>query len=1639
MRKLKHLVRGLAGLGLAVIASCGLTMTVCGAVYDVGPGQSLTNLASVPWTTLNPGDTVNIHYQPGGYREIILLSSSGVSNAPITINGVADTSTGALPVLDGRNAVTATNTPWRDNSLNTAGVIVVSPAARQPRGSIPSWIVIQNLRVQNASSNVPLTEASGAPALFDGGAAAIYVEFGQHIIIRGCQLSKSCNGLFCGALDGDPNETSADILVEHCWVHDNGFAGNYNAHNLATQSKGVVFQFNRIGPLQPGADGNNIKDQSSGTIIRYNQVIQATDGASIWLVQPQGGLGVIDTDPAYHTNFIYGNVFLNTTNSSGLTMFVYDSLGIQGQPRNGTLYFYNNTVVNYADQSRRYYTDIFQLPTHDEVTAWNVHDTLDCRNNIFASIPATPGGTPSEIGLLGSDDSSVNFGVNWISPSTDPLSLPYGSTNFFGAMTGANLLIAGDKNGLNNPGFVNPALTNFYLLDSSPAIDAAGPQSPFVLASPNNVVEEYVSIANGQLRSVNGMGLDLGAFEGSSTNYSGHLHSVTVNGGFGGGNFPSNATVPVAAQPAPFGQAFAGWTGYPVADSSSIGTTFTMPATNVALTATFTNLPVPVDFTLTVVNGSGGGLYLPGAVQSITADAPPSGETFTGWSGFPVADSNAATTTLTMPASDVTVVANYQVSSTFNLTVINGSGGGVYAPGAVVTITATNPPAGDYFSGWSGYNVADASAITTTLTMPAADLTVAARFQSTNAVSTTIPFPVSSHPRLWITTNDLPRLRSWAIPGNPVYMAVRNFLTNSMVNYDTQYFPGGIQNPNYPDFGDSQGYTGLITEEDAIVFALFSLVDPDPAQRAVYAERAANLLRVAVTQAALGPLANAPFRDPGFATYNRANETLKLLPLAVDWVYDAVGTNGQPVFSAADKLIIRDAFMVWCEACRHAETAGGDSPPPDVVNDPSVLCPDNAAYRMAANNYYIGHARMMTLMSLAIDPADDPAIDPSQPVSAETNSLRSYIGIANGAWLFQEYAMFGEGPEVAADFGLPGDGANFGLSSGGMPPEGMLYGASMGSVINQLLALQTAGFGDTNLAGPQVKLINAPVWDRFCDAWLAALTPHPDPIETYLPSAYQMFGYGDTLRLYAAPDFSAVYSSLAMLDYQTGNTNRLAKTAWLAMEAPEGGYENLVNRAGTSWGANEAYEEGLLYFLTLDPATLAPPADPRPAQPAMFYDQPQGMVVAQTDWTTNRSVLFWRCSWISINHQNGDAGMFQFTRNGEFLTAELTGYDANDYGQASWLHNTIALKNTCPAGTPGNLGWFEEGLWETGSQWQLGEGAADPFAIASGGGPYVYTYGDMTQLYNRPSFYSPENACLDIQQATRSLLWVKPDHIIVYDRAQSQSEGLFKRFNLCASTEPSVSPRPGGGTIFTETMPSGQQLFINSILPANGAVGVYSLSNLITTVAEGQPSNYRLVVEDTNNPTRIRFLHVLQGADAGVAADPTTYVQSESGAPFEGVNVRGITVMFPVDTVSNNFSSLVYTAPAGTTNHYVTGLAPNTNYAVTIQITAGQPRVTVVPGGKLSTDSAGVLAFDNSGAGPAPAAPRWTLIAPGSSGWQLNGMGTPLQSYSVQASTDLGSTNWTTLGSATADGAGTIQFLDSTSPQAAGKFYRLAQ
>jgi hypothetical protein len=883
------------------------------------------------------------------------------------------------------------------------------------------------------------------------------------------------------------------------------------------------------------------------------------------------------------------------------------------------------------------------------------------------------------------------------------------------------------------------------------------------------------------------------------------------------------------------------------------------------------------------------------------------------------------------------------------LTVVSGSGSGTYAPGTVVTITANAPPAGQAFAMWTGATVANATASSTTLTMPSADTTVTATYTGPTPPPVTIPFPVSTHPRLWVTQNDLPRLQSWATPGNPIYQqGIVPLLQQAVSIYKTQFFPNGVANPNYPDPGDTQGYSGYLTEQYGIVLAFNSLIDPSPTARVQYAQYARNMLMVAMNQAALGHLAGAPFRDPMFAVYNRANGSGEQWPLIVDWLYSAQDGQGNPILTPADKATIRNVFMIWANDCLNASTTGGDHPAPVGVTNSLQLLPNNKPYRMAANNYYLGHARLLTMMALSIDPNDDPSVNSALPTSQLGNTLRSYLLDANGAWLYQEFAMFGDPAVVANAYGISGIGTGFGLTSGGLPAEGMLYGHSIGFVLGQLLALQTAGFHNPAYAGPQIQLIDAPVWDRFSTGFLSSLTPIPytDPTQPWLGPVYQFGSYGDLLRLWVTPDFIQPFALLSLLNAENGKTTNRDAARWMAVNALEGGPNALLNRITQPYSYSSS--DAILYYLLLDP-TLPAAADPRPSFPTTFYDPGAGRIVAHSDWSAAGTMFDYRASWISINHQLGDGGQFELYRKGEWLTKEMSNYDNNALGLTTTYHNTLALQNWCANGTP-NLQWYEANEWANGSQWMLGLNAGDPTTVTSSGPGYLYASSDLTNLYNRPNFWTPSSGATDISQATRSIVWLNNDTIVVYDRASSIHAGLFKRFNLSLINNPTIS-----GNLAVATLASGQQLFVQTLLPATPSITATYAAGGLNPIALMEPTRYILTVEDPTKPSTARFLHVLQGADSGAGMAAAGRLQSTQGTAFDGAVFGSSAVFFPVSTGAS-VAATSFVVPAGMHTVLITGLAANASYGAAIRAGPNGTQIDLTPGGTgPSTDTAGVL------------------------------------------------------------------------------------
>lgn len=797
--------------------------------------------------------------------------------------------------------------------------------------------------------------------------------------------------------------------------------------------------------------------------------------------------------------------------------------------------------------------------------------------------------------------------------------------------------------------------------------------------------------------------------------------------------------------------------------------------------------------------------------------------------------------------------------------------------------------------------------------------------------------PVTTHPRLWITQADLPRLRALASPGNPLYsQALQPALADAVATYQTRFFPGGVAAVPFPDEG-STNWEPYPVEAYAEFFAFHSLVDPSPSARIQYAQYARNLLMYAMDRAVLGAAPGVPFRHPAFSTFNRASWWGEGFPLTVDWIYDAVDGSGQRILTAADRATIRTVFLRWTSECLNAATSGNEHPQPvGVVNSPALLS-DPEQLRWGMNNYYQAHARQVTLMALALDAADDPG-----------GTLRGYVANATGAWLYQEYALLEEAPKVIAAYGLPAGTTGLGAGSGGIPPEGHMYGAAVGHVLESLLALRTAGYDDPALSGPQIELIRSGYWDRWFAAILGSLAPAPRvfPEVSYLGPLYQMSAHGDILHLYMPTDWSDPFGVLAALDRSLGNEARLAKSRWVMQNVVEGGSDAFLDRARNIWG-NAYAKLAILHFLAFEPGAAT--ANPRTSLPTVHWDPSAGQLLARTDWGSQATLFSFRSSWKTISHQVGDSGGFDFLWKGEWLTKELSGYSDNGNIGTPQYKNSLSIQNrcSCPSGQPGNLQWYEGTAWSSGGQWLWASAAGDPSTLASTGPDWAFVSSDLTNLYNRPDVWTPANSATDVLHASRSVAWLSPDHVVVYDRADTATAGLFKRFHLNLVTSPVVA-----GNFATETLPGGQQLFVTTVQPAAATTSVSSIASVGDLIASLEPGRYRMTVEDPSNPSSVRFLHVLQGADAGHAVDPILAVSTSGRSSYTGVAVAGRTVLFPVEPRAA-FSSFSFSPPAGTTRHLVTGLVPGGRYDVAVA-PGGSP-ISVTPGTARAADAAGVL------------------------------------------------------------------------------------
>lgn len=482
----------LFGTGVGVVTASAGTGSV--RTWDIGPGRPLTRLADLDWSRLGPGDTVNIHFKPGGYHELVQIAGRGTPAGWITVNGVPDPVTGAVPVIDGEDAVLAPQFRNHWEGLHGYGGIVVGARPGFVPGYKPGYVAIRGLEIRNCSVGNSFLDVDGTRRPYGNVGAGVYLERCDHVTIANCTIRDNGEGIF-GAGQSTFDRLMTDIVIDSNHILGNGNVGSEREHNTYIEALGTVYQFNRYGPLRAGALGAGLKDRSAGTVIRGNWIEGGLHQLQLPEAQNQADLAV--ALPQYRTTIVQGNTLVAPPGNGASLIWFGGDQGLPAWYRKGVLFAHHNTFVARSNQSQNYKITA--------IVAASGGEAIDVRNSIIAAIPDTPGAAHADLGLVGVDN-RASFSRTWVTPGWLPTTV--GDYTFRGWIAGADRLLVGATV---DPGFVDLDGGDYRPAATSIVVDAAGRLPEAVSAHP--LTMQFRTPVGGVSRMLSGPAADLGSFE----------------------------------------------------------------------------------------------------------------------------------------------------------------------------------------------------------------------------------------------------------------------------------------------------------------------------------------------------------------------------------------------------------------------------------------------------------------------------------------------------------------------------------------------------------------------------------------------------------------------------------------------------------------------------------------------------------------------------------------------------------------------------------------------------------------------------------------------------------------------------------------------------------------------------------------------------------------------------------------------------------------------------------------------------------------------------------------------------------------------------------------------------------------------
>jgi hypothetical protein len=261
-------------------ANWGMPYVTCGiygsGLYGTATGGSACSGSTVTIShAVSVGSGVTVYFTPP-YFEKLIVTASGTSSSPITINCVPDPTTGALPTLDAHNATTGTNMAHTGSTQyhDSYGFVefMMQPGATYGTPSSYHYSTYTNMngcRIQGGRGGVTEYDSTNTAYTLVTG-AGIRIEDADHLTLSGNEIVNSDNGIF-GAMN--PGTNPAFILT-NLLLHGNHFWQNgrgSGSHQSYLETATIVYELNWYDQPTAGSACSQLKDRSTGMVIRYNR------------------------------------------------------------------------------------------------------------------------------------------------------------------------------------------------------------------------------------------------------------------------------------------------------------------------------------------------------------------------------------------------------------------------------------------------------------------------------------------------------------------------------------------------------------------------------------------------------------------------------------------------------------------------------------------------------------------------------------------------------------------------------------------------------------------------------------------------------------------------------------------------------------------------------------------------------------------------------------------------------------------------------------------------------------------------------------------------------------------------------------------------------------------------------------------------------------------------------------------------------------------------------------------------------------------------------------------------------------------------------------------------------------------------